>query len=368
MSWVLALVGFAFLVIAHEFGHFAVAKMTGMRVERFFLFFPPKLFSVRKGETEYGVGAIPAGGFVKITGMNPDEELPPEIAARGYYNQPVWKRIVTIAAGPAMNVVIAFVILLGLSFGATQAVGSGLEVGSVQEGSPASKQMRVGDRIISIDGVSARRVGFEKRASLLRDQISTHRCRGQQVDGCAAAEPVRVVVIRNGERRRLEMVPRYEASERRPLLGFAFQPSRVEATSPTPGEAAGTSLDFMWEVTTGTVGVLSRLFDPAQREQISGIVGSYETTRQAIEFDTRTALTVIAIISLSLAIVNLFPFLPLDGGHIFWSVVEKVRGKRPSYRVMERAGAVGFVLIIMLFLIGLSNDIERLNGEGFGLR
>lgn len=368
MSWVLALVGFAFLVIAHEFGHFAVAKMTGMRVERFFLFFPPKIFSVRKGETEYGVGAIPAGGFVKITGMNPDEELPPEIAARGYYNQPVWKRIVTIAAGPAMNVVIAFVILLGLSFGATQAVGSGLEVGSVQEGSPASKQMRVGDRIISIDGVRARRVGFEKRASLLRDQISTHRCRGQQVDGCAAAEPVRVVVIRNGERRQLEMIPRYEASERRPLLGFAFQPSQVEATNPTPGEAAGTSLDFMWEVTTGTVGVLSRLFDPAQREQISGIVGSYETTRQAIEFDTRTALTVIAVISLSLAIVNLFPFLPLDGGHIFWSVVEKVRGRRPSYRVMERAGAVGFVLIIMLFLIGLSNDIERLNGEGFGLR
>ena len=77
MSWLLAAAGFAALVILHEFGHFAAAKATEMRVERFFLFFPPKLVGIRRGETEYGIGAIPLGGFVKITGMNPDEELPP---------------------------------------------------------------------------------------------------------------------------------------------------------------------------------------------------------------------------------------------------------------------------------------------------
>ena len=83
-----------------------------MRVERFSLFFPPKIWSAcRRGETEYGIGAIPLGGFVKITGMNPDEELPPEVAPRAYYHQPVWKRIVVIAAGPAMNFAVAFVIL-----------------------------------------------------------------------------------------------------------------------------------------------------------------------------------------------------------------------------------------------------------------
>ena len=93
------------------------AKATGMRVERFFLFFPPKVVSIRRGETEYGIGALPFGGFVKITGMNPDEELPPDVAPRAYYHQPVWKRIVVIGAGPAMNLLVAFVILFGLSFG-----------------------------------------------------------------------------------------------------------------------------------------------------------------------------------------------------------------------------------------------------------
>jgi regulator of sigma E protease len=97
-------------------------------------------------------------------------------------------------------------------------------------------------------------------------------------------------------------------------------------------------------------------------------VGSYEVTRQAIEFDARQALTLIAVISLSLAVINLFPFLPLDGGHIFWSVVEKVRGRPVPFSTMERAGVIGFALVLVLFVIGLSNDIGRLTGEGFEVR
>ena len=118
MTYVLAAAGFAALIILHELGHFTAAKAVGMRVERFYLFFPPAIAKFRRGETEYGVGAIPLGGFVKITGMNPDEELPPEVAPRAYYRQPVWKRIVTIAAGPAVNLLIAFVLLFALAFGA----------------------------------------------------------------------------------------------------------------------------------------------------------------------------------------------------------------------------------------------------------
>ena len=124
----------------------------------------------------------------------------------------------------------------------------------------------------------------------------------------------------------------------------------------------------MWEVTTSTVGVIVRIFDPEQREQISSVVGSYEVTRQAIEFDAVRALTLLAVISLSLAIINMFPFLPLDGGHIFWSLVEKVRGAPVPFRVMERASVVGFVLVLMLFAVGLSNDIDRLTGDGFDVR
>jgi regulator of sigma E protease len=97
-------------------------------------------------------------------------------------------------------------------------------------------------------------------------------------------------------------------------------------------------------------------------------VGSYETTRQTILNDVADAVAILALISLSLALVNLFPFLPLDGGHIFWAVVEKVRRKPVPYSVMERAGVVGFMLVILLFLVGLSNDIDRLSGEGFKVR
>ena len=110
----------------------------------------------------------------------------------------------------------------------------------------------------------------------------------------------------------------------------------------------------MWFVSTETVEVIARIFDAEQREQVSGVVGSYEVTRQAIDFAARQALLLLAVISLSLGLINLFPFLPLDGGHIFWSLVEKVRGRPVPFSVMERAGALGFVLVIMLFFIGLS--------------
>jgi regulator of sigma E protease len=124
----------------------------------------------------------------------------------------------------------------------------------------------------------------------------------------------------------------------------------------------------MWFVTERTAEVFVNILDPETREQISGVVGSYEVTRQSFEFDTRQALGVLALISLSLAIINLFPFLPLDGGHIFWSVIEKVRRRPVSFQTMERASVVGFALVVMLFLIGLTNDIDRLTGEGFSVR
>jgi regulator of sigma E protease len=356
MSWVLAFAGFAALVILHELGHFMAAKATGMRVERFYLFFPPAIAKTQRGETEYGIGAIPLGGFVKITGMNPDEELPPEIAPRGYYHQPVWKRIVTIGAGPAMNLLIAFVILFALAFGITEPTR---DVGAIESGAPARGELKPGDRIVSVDGVRGDQVK-------LAEAIDKHQCAGDShEDGCRATTPAHVVIERNGIKERLAIIPEYDSTVGRQRLGFAYGSNPVNPSVP---EAARISGQFMWRVTTASVSVFSRLFESEQRKQISSVVGGYEVTRQAIEFDTRRALTLIAIISLSLAIINLFPFLPLDGGHIFWSLVEKVRGKPVPFAVMERAGAIGFVLVIFIFLIGLSNDIGRLTGEGFNVR
>jgi regulator of sigma E protease len=116
------------------------------------------------------------------------------------------------------------------------------------------------------------------------------------------------------------------------------------------------------------VSTFARLFEPEQRKQVSGVVGVSDVAHQTINENARDAFLLLAIVSLSLAIINLFPFLPLDGGHIFWSLVEKVRGSRVPFSVIERASAIGFLLILLVFVIGLTNDINRLTGEGFNVR
>ena len=136
MSWILAFLGFAALIILHEFGHFIAAKATGMRVEKFSLFFGPMLAKFQRGETTYGIGPIPLGGYVKITGMNPAEDIPPEHAHRAYYRQPVWKRVAVIIAGPVVNIVIAILLLVGIILHTGRPADGG-RVDQVQPGTPA---------------------------------------------------------------------------------------------------------------------------------------------------------------------------------------------------------------------------------------
>ena len=359
MSWLLAFAGFAVLVVLHELGHFAVAKAVGMRVEKFSLFFPPTLASKKVGETEYAIGLIPAGGYVKITGMNPDEDLPDEVRTRAYYSQPVWKRVAVIFAGPAVNLVLAL-LLLFVYFWAIGPETPTTRVGTIEKGYPAQEILKPGDRLVSVDGVRG-------DATKLSPQIARHKCAIRPPrDGCLAATPARLVVVRNGRRVEVSARPRHDAEVNRTRLGFAYAAGPREGLP--FGEAADTSVDQFWFVTKETVALPARLFDAEKRREISGVVGSYEVTRQTILNDLARVVAILAIVSLSLAIVNLFPFLPLDGGHIFWAVVEKLRGRPVSFRTMERAGVVGFMLVIGLFMIGLSNDIDRLSGEGFRVR
>ncbi len=358
MSYLLAFLGFSLLIILHELGHFVAAKRVGMRVERFSLFFPPHVWKRRRGETEYAIGTIPLGGYVRISGMSPHEDLPEEVARRAYLQMPVWKRIVVISAGPFVNFVVALLIFAALFLFVGTVEGTS-RVDSVERGGAASGQLRSGDEIVAVDRVRG-------DAAALREQIGTYRCRGRQVDGCAAAKPASVLVRRDGELVRLRITPRYDAEARRPRLGFAF--ATVERDY-NPVQATQESVNEMWRVSTLTVDAITRIFyDSEARDQVSGVVGSYEVTRQSIEFDWARALNILGIISLSLAIVNLFPFLPLDGGHIFWALAEKLRGRAIPFSVMERASVVGFVLVIFLFVVGLSNDIDRLRGDGFGVR
>jgi regulator of sigma E protease len=369
MSWLLAFVGFAALIILHELGHFIAAKATGMRVERFSLFFPPLLARVRRGETEYAVGAIPLGGYVKISGMSPHEDLPPEVVPRAYLNQPTWKRVVVIAAGPAMNILIAFVI--GWCIVTFHGVfTNALAVDTVQASSPAAGKLEPGDKVLSVDGVRGYEPGLSddeitSRQLRLRSVVNKHACAGTPTQGCSATTPARVQVERDGKVATLLVAPKYDAQAKRMLLGISYGATEQVGA----GRGATITVENLWRVTKLTVTSIVRLFyDPQARKNVSGVVGSYEVTRESIKFDAIQALSVLAIISLSLAVVNLFPFLPLDGGHIFWAVAEKLRGRPIPYRVMERASVVGFMLVAFLFVIGLTNDIDRLRGEGFNVR
>jgi regulator of sigma E protease len=362
MNWLLIFLGFSALIILHEAGHFFAAKATGMRVEKFFLFFGPKLASVKRGETEYGIASIPAGGYVKISGMHPEDKLPPGEEHRGYYEQPVWKRIVVIGAGPAVNIVLAFAILFVLALGASDV---NQKVGEVVPGSPAAAILKPGDEVLAVDGKRYAGLSPEARLERFGKDVASHDCAGKPVDGCKAASPVVLKVRRSGQVEDIHVRPEYEKSLGRTRIGFSYG---TEPANLGVGGAAARAGDAIWLVSSKTVTVFANLFDSQQRKEVSGVVGTSDVANQTIDLGARAALTLLAIVSLSLGLINLFPFLPLDGGHIFWSLVEKARGQPVPYKTMERAGALGFVLVIMLFFLGLTNDIGRLTGEGFHVR
>jgi regulator of sigma E protease len=406
MSYLYAFLGFALLIILHEAGHFAAAKAVGMRVERFSLFFGPLLVRRRWGETEYGIGPIPLGGYVRITGMNPREELAQqneltemraerddvrserketanperaeeltaseqelttaiaalqeelgEIRERSYYNQPVWKRVVVILAGPAVNLVLAFVIAWALFLSNGQPVAT-QRVGAVETHAPATAHLKAGDRIVSVDGVHG-------PVTALHDAIGLHRCAGPQTNGCLATGPARVAVIRHGRLLHFEIRPRYNTGQKAMLLGFFFAARQAPVGA---GKAASLAVDDLWGVTKQTFSAIAHIVHPQKKQRLSSVVGAYTVTQESFAQSATQAFWVLALISLSLAIINLFPFLPLDGGHVFWALAEKVRGRRIPFSVMERASAMGFVLIIIVFMIGLSNDISTLSGSGFNVR
>ncbi len=221
---VLAALGFMALIVLHELGHFVVAKLVGMRVERFALFFPPLLWKRRRegSETEYAIGAIPLGGYVKISGMNPHEELPPEVEHRAYYRQKPWKRIAVILAGPLVNIVIAFAIYTGLTLDSGIAVNDSV-VKEVEVGSPAEGVLRAEDRIVAVDGRPGTAGDFSQR-------IGTHVCEGEPESGCRAETPV-VLTIERDNRTFTEAVrPVFDPDEGRMRVGLPAGP-RSSATS-----------------------------------------------------------------------------------------------------------------------------------------
>ncbi|HEU4449961.1 MAG TPA: site-2 protease family protein [Gaiellaceae bacterium] len=407
MNLAVAIGGLAFLILIHEAGHFLVALAVRMRPRRFYIFFPPALVKWKRNGIEYGIGSIPLGGYVKIPGMHKPaagdldalleparKEDPPladaaepveralaeerfadaraalpalrsaiegseasdaakNAAGRGlndvedglssdaYWRAPASKRIAVIAAGPGVNLVFAIVALaavfmLGVPTRADRAVEE------VSPGSPAAAMgLQAGDRILAVNGSSGDPAAL---AEAIRES-----------DG----RPVTLTVEREGARRTLEGTPRLDPEDEVYRLGFAFT---LAYESYGPLESVGLAFETTWEVTKAIGASLGRIVTGEGRDEVASVVGITAVSSESLEAGFRYYLQVLAFISLSLALLNLLPLLPLDGGHIAFSLAERIRGRAIPRVAYERASAIGIALVLLLFFIGLSNDIDRLRG------
>jgi membrane-associated protease RseP (regulator of RpoE activity) len=373
MFVVIFVVSLIFAIMFHEFGHYITAKAFGMKVEKFFLGFGPTLWSVRKGETEYGVKAIPAGGFVKIVGMNASEEVDPADLGRTFYEQPAWQRAIVLAAGSFTHFVLAAILIFSALtlIGLPQPPTTELEV--VLEGSPAGEAgLQPGDRIVAVNGTPVER--FEQ----VRDAIEAS-------DG----ELLTLRVERNGEQLDYEITPTVTDrpdGTRGPFVGVG--PKVVVAPVPA-GEAVRRTLvgDFsIVEITRRNLAglgdalnpqALGRWFgqvnDPGPRTTDGpvSLVGVGQTVNALGQSgEIFELLFLFALLNITLGTLNMLPLPPLDGGHLAVLLIERavngvrqLRGRSADWHldpsvIMPVALAV-IVFFVVLSLTALYVDIVK---------
>ena len=402
MNIFVAILGLGFLVLIHEAGHFFTARAVGMSPRKFYIGFPPALVKTRRRGIEYGIGAIPLGGYVKIPGMHRpapsdvdmyfglalteepsllsiierlkqrllDGDMPgaracvPELGAavaaanlspraekaaeRGvrelsdglgddaYWRQRAWKKVAVIFAGPGANLVLAFLLFAGLYMMSGGPVKP--TTVSVEEDFPAAAAgLRAGDTIIGINGSAV-------RADDISDRIAA-----------SNGQPITLTVERDGRVRDVgPITPRRDGERYR--VGFSLDSEGLGL-----GTAAWRALRLTGIVTKEIGASLTRLLRGEGREDVASPVGIVQGSSEAIERGTETYLWVLGLLSLSLALLNLLPLLPLDGGHIAFSVVEGIRGRSVGREIYERVSAVGIALVLLLFFVGLTNDVGRIS-------
>ena len=348
--WLIAILGLALLITVHEFGHFIAAKTFGMRVEKFYVGFPPAALRRTWGETEYGIGIIPLGGFCKISGMLPEEEVPEGTGDRVYHQKAVWKRNVTIAAGPFMNFLAAAVIMI-LFIGIQGVPTASLTLDEVVAGAPAATAGLVaGDTLVGADG--RRWTTWDQASTYFRANMGktiTLAYTPAGASGAAAEKSVTVTLVENPE------------SAGNGYLGVA---AGVTRERPGPIRAVGLGLAGFKDVAVGTFTgfwwLISGKISASGPDGAVGPVGILNVSKQAVQQSWYPIL--LAFLSFNLGLINLLPILPFDGGHIAVNVLERVRGKRMNARVLERMIAFGTVLLVMLFIVLTFNDVKRLFG------
>jgi regulator of sigma E protease len=344
-QFVLILMG---LVLIHEWGHMVVAKRCGMRVERFSIFFGRPLASFRRGETEYAIGWMPLGGYVKITGMTREEDVPPEVEHRAYYAAPVWKRVATIAAGPGINIVLALVAFSVMFWiGVPRTVDVVPTVAQIQAGAPAETiGLQPGDQIVAVAGVRS------DDPERIRELLSA---RPDQV--------VEVTYRRDGREvtRSVRLTSAQVEGRTVGRLGFNFEQRLGPPVSSGPVEGVTEAVDFTWFVIEESGRAIGRQFSQPDPDQFNSVVGAGAVYNEVADEGFTTVLRFIGLISLALAIFNLLPMPPLDGGHILFALIEKVRGSPVPRRVYESVSIAGFAVILMGGLFLIQNDIFNIS-------
>ena len=361
MSFLLGILIFVvallFSIMLHEAGHFVTAKKFGMKVTQFFVGFGQTLWSTRKGETEYGVKAIPAGGFVKIVGMTELEDVDPADEPRSFRRQPGWQRIIVLAAGSFMHFVLAFVLLFALAVGIGLAgAGSSTTVGAIDTcvpssltaacrpsnpASPAKKVgIRTGDKIIAVAGVPVH--NWAQMGKALRSQ--------------PAGKPVAITVQRNGKR--LTLTPSLAVVHGRQGSYLGVSPVVVFQRTGPVGAVTYAGGKF-GQILAGSAGVVASLpkaipdlfaknRGSGPGGQVTSVVGAADMTGQVvaspISWQARVAVVMLIVASLNIFVgaLNLLPLLPLDGGHLAIVIYERCRAWLARLRGKPDPGPVDF--------------------------
>lgn len=338
------------LIFIHELGHFLVAKWSGVTVLRFSLGFGPKLITVKRGETEYCLSAIPLGGYVKMLGEDVNDEITDEEKSRSFSSQPVFKRIGIVLAGPFSNFLLAIVIF-ALIYAFAGIPHLTPEIGSVTENSPAqSAGLQSGDRVLSIND----------REISTWDELS----RSIEEHG---EKPLSLLIERNDEVLRITVTPAvseitniFGEQVSRPIMGVTAS-GKVEVKEISPFSAIHYSLLQTWN--------LSKLFLLTVVKMIEGVISPKtlggpiliaQLAGQQAQEGLINLINFTALISVNLAVLNLLPIPILDGGHIVFFSIEALRGRPLSVRTIEALQKMGLFLLLMLMLFVFYNDIMRL--------
>lgn len=335
------------LVFIHELGHYLAARWRGVHVEAFSIGFGrPVLKGTDRHGTEWRLGWIPLGGYVKMHGQETPEDAPPEVRAtwrtgQTFHGKPVGSRAIVVAAGPIANFLLAILLFAGLFGTVGQPVG-GTGVGTVVEGSAAARAgLQAGDEIVALDGQKVARF----------DQV-------QRYVQPRAGQPIAVRVARDGTEVTVTAVPDARDGAQGPvgILGIHGGAVRFERLDPISALWAGTvqTADITWQT---LVGIGEMITGQRSAKELGGPIRIAEISGEAASLGLGALVNLMAVLSVSLGLLNLFPIPILDGGHLVFYAAEAIRGRPLPPKVQEYGFRAGFALLIMLFLFASTNDI-----------